>query len=240
MPLVNRASVCDWLDRIKDDKSVSSKKTMVSNLRQMFSFALDREKIDPTIANPFNDHKFKSDTISYTAMDDETLAKILNHIPVELRLPAIVARYSGMRLSEIFESELVTEEDILCFRIGPTDTYRGGKTAAANRLVPVRASLANELVAAKPHWPSHNAFGKRFGRAKSKVVGPNRRDIAFPSLRVQFITLAGQASWTEQQVAWLVGHEEGKGQTMSGQLYFRGYKIETMRDIVESVPVFDY
>ena len=104
MPLMSRASVFDWLDRIsQDDKSVSGKKTMVSNLRQMFRFRFgqredrsNHREIHSTTTNS------RATPSAYTAMDDETLAKILNHIPVELRLPAIVARYSGMRLSRDF------------------------------------------------------------------------------------------------------------------------------------------
>jgi hypothetical protein len=39
-------------------------------------------------------------------------------------------------------------------------------------------------------------------------------------------------------VAWLVGHEEGKGDAMTGQLYFKGYNINLMKQIVESVEEF--
>jgi integrase/recombinase XerC len=238
--LVDRASVFSWLDRIRLEKGTSTKQAFVLNLKAVYAWAMDREIVSNENKNPFEGHKFKSDTVSYSLMADELLAEILDGLKPIDRLPAIIARYSGMRLSEVFESELVTEEGVLCFRIGATGTYKGAKTSAGNRLVPVRACIAEQVAVSKPQWSSFNAYGKRFGRAKAKIVGANRRELAFHSLRVSFITYAGRAGFSEQQVAWLVGHEEGKGRTMSGQLYFKGYNIKTMQEIVESVPEFIY
>jgi len=79
-------------------------------------------------------------------------------------------------------------------------------------------------------WPTQNGLAE----PKTKVVG-KKRDIAFHSLRVALIKYAGRAGFPEQQAAWLVDHEEGKGPTMSGQLYFKGYNIPKMQEIIETV-----
>ncbi len=64
------------------------------------------------------------------------------------------------------------------------------------------------------------------------------RQTTFHSLRVSFITLARRQGWTEQNVPWLVGHEAGKGDAMTGKLYFKGYTLELMQRIIESVESF--
>lgn len=239
--LIDRRSVLVWLTQISSDYKAATRSGYCLCLATIWNYAADWEMVNQDSRNPFEGHKFKSDTVSYTAMDDETLTAILSCLPEPQRLPAIIGRYSGMRVSEIFESTLTEESGILCFKVGKTATYKGAKTAAGNRLVPVRESVADQVLEHKPNWnpKGFDAYSKRFGRAKAKVVGSNRPDLTFHSLRSQFTTHAGQAGYSEQQVAWLVGHQEGKGKTMSGQLYFRGYKIDLMRDIVESIPAFN-
>ena len=240
--LIDRRSVLAWLAQISSDYKAATRSGYCHCLATIWDYAFDWEMVNQESRNPFSDHKFKSDTVSYTAMDDDTLTAILRHLPEPQRLPAIIGRYSGMRVSEIFESTLTEESGLLCFKVGKTATYKGAKTAAGNRLVPVRKSIVAQVLEWKHTCNSkgHDAYSKRFGRAKAKIVGPDRPDLTFHSLRSQFTTHAGQAGFSEQQVAWLVGHQEGKGRTMSGQLYFRGYKIETLRDIVESIPAFNF
>ena len=161
------------------------------------------------------------------------LSEILPHLETpEHQFPARVARATGMRLDEIFSADLVTEEGLLCFSL--TDA----KTEAGKRLVPIRDSLRDAVMLYHEGLSNSAAYSKRFGRAKSKVVGSGKREIAFHSLRVQFITKALQAGYAEMQVAWLVGHEEGKGDAMTGQLYHKGYSLQTLKEIVEAVPEF--
>ena len=104
--------------------------------------------------------------------------------------------------------------------------------------MPIPDRLVEAVTEAHPSWVAKGKgsdFSKRFGKAKRSVV--DDRALTFHSLRVTFITWAGNTKdrWTEQHVAWLVGHEEGKGDAMTGQLYFKGYNLELMKEIVESV-----
>ena len=55
---------------------------------------------------------------------------------------------------------------------------------------------------------------------------------------MSFITEAQRAGYTEQQVAWLVGHEAGKGDAMTGKLYFKGYRLQLMKEIIEAAAAF--
>ena len=55
------------------------------------------------------------------------------------------------------------------------------------------------------------------------------------------ITWAGKTETrqSEQHVARLVGYEERKGDAMTGQLCFKGYNREFMKQIIEFVNAFD-
>lgn len=231
--------VAEWLDSIKSTTSHGTRSDYLSYLGQIYTQAQKREHVAPGV-NPFRsqDHG-KNKVESYRLMTDEVLAATLEILGPDYSLPAIVARYSGMRLSEIFNAKLTQSDGVWCFEVSPDESYRGSKTDAGNRLVPIRKCILDDVRASHGAWGNHDAYSKRFGRAKSKVLGKPDRTIAFHSLRVAFITYAGRARYTEQEVAWLVGHEEGKGDAMTGQLYFKGYTLDLMQEIVEAVPEFE-
>ena len=238
MVSIDRPSVSNWLDtfsvRQEGDpnyRSTNSLKISLSMLGQIYEHAQTRGHIDSTNQNPFRNHKHEhNDEESYQFMGDDILKKICVHLTPMDAFIAKVGRYHGMRLTEIFNSPIVEVEGIPCFDVVKS------KTKAGIRKVPIRSCITDELVRTRSDWGTPQAFSKRFGRAKVKVVG-KVRSICFHSLRVTFITLAGQAGIPEQQVAWCVGHEEGKGNTMSGKLYFKGYSIQKMRDVIEAVPL---
>lgn len=236
---ITYSDVAQWLDEIKTTASYGTRSDYLSYLGQIYEHAQRRQHIAAGV-NPFRRQEHgKNEVQSYRLMDDDTLRAILELLDTRDHLPALVARYSGMRLSEIFNSELVEVEGVWCFQVRPSDSYRGAKTEAGNRTVPIRKSLIDDVRASHGDWVNHAAYSKKFGRAKTKVLGHPDRTMAFHSLRVAFITYAGRARYSEQQVAWLVGHEEGKGSAMTGQLYFKGYTLDLMQEIVEAVPQFD-
>ena len=236
---VKRGEVIRWLDTL--DKSNSTKSTYLSCLKVIFLYAQDREFIDDQIRNPFTDIDLgKSDKISYKFMEDDMLREIISKFTLNKHrhdgLIANLGRSTGVRLGELFNSKLETHKGIVCLNVVDA------KTPAGIRLVPIPDRLVEAVTQAHPAWVEKGKgsdFSKRFGRAKAEVV--NDRALAFHSLRVTFITWAGNTEdrWSEQHVAWLVGHEEGKGDAMTGQLYFKGYNLELMKQIVESVYAFD-
>lgn len=226
---IKKPKVATWIDDC--ELSSSSKRTMLSCLGQIYDHAQTRGHIGES-SNPFRVHQMgPDDTQSYEFMDDELLIKIMYQLAPADRLIALVGRYTGMRISEIFNSPIKDIEGITSF-----DVVRS-KTRAGIRVVPIKSCIKDAVIQNWHTWGGPDQYSKRFGRAKKKVLGKhNRRSMSFHSLRVSFITYVGRAEWTEQQCAWLVGHEEGKGSTMSGQLYFKGYTLAKMQDIVESVP----
>ena len=236
---ITYADVAQWLDQIKTTASYGTRSDYLSYLGQIYEHAQRREHVSAGV-NPFRRQQHgKNEVQSYRLMDDDTLRAILELLDTRDHLPALVARYSGMRLSEIFNSELAEVDGVWCFQVRPSDSYRGAKTEAGNRTVPIRKCLIDDVRASHGDWVNHAAYSKKFGRAKTKVLGHADRTMAFHSLRVAFITYAGRARYSEQQVAWLVGHEEGKGSAMTGQLYFKGYTLDLMQEIVEAVPEFE-
>jgi hypothetical protein len=228
-----------WLDTL--DKSNSTKSTYLSCLKVLFLFAQTRGHINQQLRNPFADIDLgKSDKISYKFMEDDMLREIISKFTLNKHrhdgLISNLGRSTGVRLSELFNSKLETHKGIVCLNVVDA------KTPAGIRLVPIPDRLVEAVTQAHPAWVEKGKgsdFSKRFGRAKAEVV--NDRAIAFHSLRVTFITWAGNTEdrWSEQHVAWLVGHEEGKGDAMTGKLYFKGYNLELMKQIVESVYAFD-
>ena len=232
---IRKGSVVKWLDTL--EQSNSTKNTYLSCLGGIFEYAQDREYVDDQLVNPFKGIKLgKKDTKSYKMMSDDTLRAILSHLKAKDHLPAILARRTGMRLSEVYNAQAELHDGIHCLVIEETAEYRGAKTEAGNRLVPIPLDLVEAVLEEQPTWNNHGAYSKRFGKAKAKVI--DCRQTVFHSLRVSFITYAQRQGWTEQNVAWLVGHEAGKGDAMTGKLYFKGYTLELMQKIIESVESF--
>ena len=236
---IKRGEVIRWLDTL--DKSNSTKSTYLSCLKGVFLYAQDREFINDQIRNPFQDIDLgKSDAVHYKFMEDDMLREIISKLTLNKHphdgLIANLGRSTGVRQGELFNSKLETHKGIVCLNVVDA------KTPAGIRLVPIPDRLVEEVTQAHPAWVEKGKgsdFSKRFGKAKRSVI--DDRALTFHSLRVTFITWAGNTEdrWSEQHVAWLVGHEEGKGDAMTGQLYFKGYNLELMKQIVESVCAFD-
>lgn len=228
-----------WLDTI--DKSNSTKSTYLSCLKGIFVYAQRRGHINQQLRNPFQDIDLgKSDAVHYKFMEDDMLREIISKLTLNKHphdgLIANLGRSTGVRQGELFNSKLETHKGIVCLNVVDA------KTPAGIRLVPIPDRLVEEVTQAHPAWVEKGKgsdFSKRFGKAKRSVI--DDRALTFHSLRVTFITWAGNTEdrWSEQHVAWLVGHEEGKGDAMTGQLYFKGYNLELMKQIVESVYAFD-
>ena len=235
---IKKGEVIRWLDTL--DKSNSTKSTYLSCLKGLFLYAQDRELINDQIRNPFQNIDLgKSDAVHYKFMEDDMLREIIGRMALNKHphdgLISNLARSTGVRQGELFSSKIETHKGIVCLNV------LDAKTPAGIRLVPIPDRLIKEVTEAHPSWVAKGKgsdFSKRFGKAKRSVV--DDRALAFHSLRVTFITWAGNTEdrWTEQHVAWLVGHEEGKGDAMTGQLYFKGYNVHLMKQIVESVEEF--
>ena len=86
-----------------------------------------------------------------------------------------VSYYTGMRISEIYDAKIITEENTLCFDVAT----EGGKTAASPRLIPIHNGLTkklkmrydlNEVKSLEWSSPNSTALGKKFGHAKNIIL----------------------------------------------------------------------
>jgi len=237
---IRKGEVVEWIDDLR--KSASTKSTYLSCLGGIFDHAQIREHINDQKINPFRKIPLgKKDVVHYKFMEDDLLVEILSKLSLTKHkhdaLIANLARSTGVRLGDLFKSKVETHEGIVCLNV------LDAKTPAGVRLVPIPDRLIDEVVIAHPSWIEKGCssdYSKRFGRAKRSVV--TDKGLAFHSLRVTFITWAGNTEerWSEQHIAWLVGHEEGKGDAMTGQLYFKGYSLPLMKKIIESVKPFKF
>ena len=245
VPLVSidRKHVIAAVEGWRDSSKWKTRQDRLMSLSQLYEFAVSRELLTITTStrNPFKDIDHgKSDKQRTELISDEVLRAVLAQMSPKDHLPALIARATGMRLSEVFKSTLVEVEGITCLRVAPSKDYRGAKTAAGNRDVPVRDSILALVRESQGDLEDFDAYSKRFGRAKRKVLGvDDRRSLNFHSTRVSFITKALRAGFSEMQVAWCVGHEESKGESMTGSLYHKGFSVATLKEIVESVPAFE-
>jgi integrase len=131
---------------------------------------------------------------------------------------------------------IIEADGILCFNI------TRGKTKAAVRIVPVHHSMLDVVKelrsGARPLCRSASSvlYSQRFGDSKRRLGLPRTQSLH--SLRATFITLAMQVENPELMVAQVAGHTSG--QTMTGQLYHKGFTTAQLQAVVNSVPAFDY
>jgi integrase len=130
----------------------------------------------------------------------------------------------------MFKSTIETHEGIVCLNM------YDGKNVHSDRLVPIPLFLLDEVVASKPNWADDKRYGRLFSTAKQKVT--DDRQIAFHSLRGTFVTHAGRAGYSEQQIAHVVGHADGKGKGHTGKTYFKGYELQSLQNVIENTPQY--
>lgn len=159
----------------------------------------------------------------------------------QLTLLIIIAMYSGARIEEIAmlkKSDLDFGNEVIHFR--------GTKTAAADREVPMHPVLVSTLSqAVATHSEAFvidgltidkrgergKAIGKRFGRLKI-AAGFAGRDQVFHSIRKTVGTQFEQAEVLEGIAADILGHEK---QTMTYGLYSGGSSMQQKRDAVNKL-----
>ena len=142
-----------------------------------------------------------------------------------------IARFTGMRLSEIGElssSSLIQSRGAWCFRVRPD-----AKTeASSNRLIPVAESLLDTVT--QPSFTlkgTANAVGKRFGRLKRRILEDGHsRQKCFHSIRKFVVTTLEQANIPEGIAADLVGHEKPN---ITYNVYSGGSSIEQIQTAVQ-------
>lgn len=241
---VRRSEVVEFVDQLKDRVGYSRRVHILAALSTLWQYGWDRDRFEANEANPFKGikHGSKSDQSRYEYIDDEQLAAVLNRMKPVDHLPALACRLMGLRISEVWLAEYVVIDNVECVRTGVKT--KAGK----NRIVPIHPLIRNDLVAAlrgerkfafsdDAENPS-DTYSKKFGRLKKALGYP--RTISCHSCRVAFITDAknnlksttGDLD-TNTKVAWVAGHELGR--STQTDHYHRGYPVEVLQEVVNSV-----
>ena len=241
--LIKSSEVVLWLDSIVG-KAHGTRKDYLIRLAALFTFARSREHVAEDRRNPFEDHRLgKNDKKHTQLMTDEQLLQILNAFkrPAD-KLPAIIARHTGMRLGEIFHATLETLDGVLCFAVKECkEDEWSPKTDASVHNVPVRDSIKALVLEQFPGLKPSNAkaYSQKFGRYKNELFPHTQRILVFHSLRKTFATFAQRAKYSSEHVAWVIGHEQAKGNPMTGKLYMEGHDINYLKEIIENTPALE-
>jgi integrase len=159
----------------------------------------------------------------------------------QLSLLITLGMYTGARIEELAmlkKTDLDLKQEIIHFR--------GTKTKAADRQVPIHPALIPVLSTTEQDTsddyviPGLNidargergkALGKRFGRLKT-AMGFKGREKVFHSIRKTVSTLLEQAEVLEGVAADILGHEK---QTMTYGLYSGGSSLKQKREAINKL-----
>lgn len=222
---------------------------MVRTLRAYFDWLRRRGHLPDDARNPWADQAPRRGRVTEEerAFTDAEVSRLLAG-PADATLAdfMLVAALTGMRREEIGR---LTAADCA----GGIFVVREGKTAAAQRRVPIHSGLS-AVVARRTAGKAPAAFlfnelrsqnsertdpiGKLFTRYRRGLgiqEGAGRRSLVnFHSFRRFFITAAVNASQPPHMVSLVAGHEEGrKGMTLGR--YWQGADDDALRAVVEAV-----
>ena len=229
------------------DATVSN---MLSNLGSVWEYARDAENLDN--ANPFREHRIakkvskkkRGRQSSYDLWTTEDLNKVIAKLKKGTHgdldaLPVYIAWYTGSRVNEAYA---VMPQDIRrCDKHDiPFISFKeefDGKTEAITREVPIHPEL-EKLLKDFTGFPrsSHNAYGKHFGRVKTKL-GFKSRSKAFHSIRRNCATSLDQAGVDGHLMNQIIGHKAQGGGIQFGQEYYSGGSgFPRLYDAVKKIP----
>ncbi len=158
----------------------------------------------------------------------------------------IIAMFSGMRQNEIaqlYKSDIVKKEGILCFDINDTSPDKKLKNKASARIVPVHPLLLNigfekylKSVTHKRIWPtlkpSRDGYGQHFqrwyGRFNRYYVTNDKRKV-FHSFRHGFANTLKQTGVQESIISELMGHAN---ESITTGRYGKSYEPKKLFDAI--------
>ena len=245
---LKKRNVMRWLD----DETMKAKPRAVRTMQkgagfgaEYFEWLVQKGYVSDEVENPFKGLRFP-----------KTLARVEGYIPLtlseilavrdasvekgdnELTAYIDVARYTGMRISEVaaLSSDSVQVVDgVECFRVKPDAKTK----ASSNRLVPIAKSLEKLMKASGYSLESFNLgnrhvqVSKRFGRTKMVVLEDGHdRHKCFHSIRKYVVTTLERAGVPEGITADLVGHDKP---TMTYGTYSAGSTAKQLSGAVKKL-----
>lgn len=196
-------------------------------------------------ANPFSSVRFEAKVRHqpYAVPSDKEVKHLL-----ELADPVIgnvlsICLLSGMRAGEaagLLREDLVTKGNLGGFFLVRPNQLRLLKTDAAERQVPIHASLGPvlaKLPSAGPLFPDLkvNDITKRFAKLRQSL-GIDRQGLVFHSTRKWFITQCERTGVPEHFTASIVGHKSARSENgITYSIYSAGISDEQKRSIVDQI-----
>ena len=247
MRLIKPKMVTDYVKAARlEERSHSTFKNDIHYLANVYRFAIQQGYLETSV-NPFKDVPIKNfrkgiPRLQFTPLMLKELMEA-SQTDADLRQLIEVSYYSGMRLNEAFTAKVTVIDGIDCFDVAS----EGGKTKAAQRIIPIHPSLMNTLSsngAVRIVWSTKTAtaLGKRFGRLKDQTLSRldtnlEKRSYCHHSFRHGFTTMLLEAGYQEIEMADLTGHKRSNmGRTEAGRTYFGRQNIQKLMEMVRSIP----
>lgn len=239
---VGRKSVKGFIASL--DCARTTKQGYVSCLSELWRLMEDDEEV--TGNNPFKGHKIEGEESTYIPFESKELVEVISKLPSDDdRLFAELGYYTGARRGELWglrPEDIEVIEGQVIIRIRPYSGRRL-KNKSSERSLPLHPAIAQRILRHSEGRPSgksiwthradDDAFGKAFGRVKSKVVSDRAK--TFHSLRASMATMLEHGGVPEVVAASMLGHE--RTVSMSYGLYSTGASLEQLVDAMRAVPV---
>ena len=241
-------TVRHWLDEETKKQSPRAVKTLQKAAgfgSEYFLWCIRKGYVSDAVDNPFKGLRYPKSLKSKDSYVELSLPEIIalrtaaeTKGDTELVCFIDVARYTGMRISEIAAlstDSFVVVQGVKCLQVRPDAKTK----ASSNRLVPIAKSLEKLMKASG--YPSDSfdlkgrdhAVSKRFGRLKRVVLedGASRTKV-FHSIRKYVATTLEREGVPEGITADLLGHEK---QTMTYGVYSGGSSIQQLVGAVKKL-----
>ena len=243
--LITPKIVSDYIKFARtEDRAISTFRNDINYLGAVYEFA-KREAHLNNVANPFRGQRminFKEPS-KREPFTNKMIAKLIELASDDKELTQLiyVSYYTGMRLNEIFTTNLYKEENVRVFNVAE----KGGKTLSAKRIIPLHSELKKMNLS---NWlsPSSTALGKRFGRLKDKMLDElelkeGKNKYVHHSFRHGFSRILLTARYSELEIADLTGHKKSNiGRTQAGKTYFARQPISKLIQMIECLPGLNF
>ncbi|HIM75623.1 MAG TPA: hypothetical protein EYM48_05555 [Campylobacterales bacterium] len=165
------------------------------------------------------------------ALTDEIIEKILTKINPRERLFLLGMRFSGLRPTELLQSEVTEIDNILCFDLRNPNIQV--KNLNSRRLVPIHSKLIpklEELTSVLAKYKTVKVISRNTTTALRELGLPSTATLY--SLRHTFITKLINLGADNNIVSALVGHSL-QGNQMTMDRYFKGYDVKKLKETIE-------
>ena len=164
-------------------------------------------------------------------LTDEIIEKVLTKINPRERLFLLAMRFSGLRPTELLQSEVTEIDNILCFDLRNPNIQV--KNLNSRRLVPIHSKLIpklEELTSVLAKYKTVKVISRNTTTALRELGLPSTATLY--SLRHTFITKLINLGADTNIVSALAGHSlEGNKMTMG--VYFKGFDVARLKETIE-------